>query len=343
MNAEIMEREIDTTAPVFTNELIRSEIEQQIATAKRWPRSVKGFFNRALELATLNESIASQCIYALPRDGKTIEGPSARLAEIVASEWGNCRAGARIVDESGEFITAQGVFHDLEKNTAITFEVKRRITDKRGNRFKPDMIAVTGNAACSIALRNAVFKGVPKALWSDIYEAARKAAVGDVQTLANKRAAALATFQKYGVTPPQVFAVLGVAGEPDITLDHLATLRGMVTALKDGEVTPEEMFAIKDAPAKAADSPQPKQTLDAFARPAGADTSQDNADAEILESIRRVESCQTAADADAIQAAELERLKDLGIDGAERVIGAANAVRLRIQRDSSPSTRRATR
>lgn len=76
---------------------------------------------------------------------------------------------------------------------------------------------------------------------------------------------------------------------------------------------------------------------------ADADASQDNADAEILESIRRVESCHTAADADAIQAAELERLKDLGIDGAERVIGAANAVRLRIQRDASPSTRRATR
>jgi hypothetical protein len=112
------------------------------------------------------------------------------------------------------------------------------------------MIGVTANAACSIALRNAILKGVPKAFWSDLYEAARKTIMGDFQTLANRRAAALAAFQKFGVKPEQIFSNLGVRGEEDITLDNLVTLRGMLTALREGDSTPEQMFPSAPEPAE---------------------------------------------------------------------------------------------
>lgn len=223
--------------------LNKSEIDMQIATAHKYPRSIKRFRDEALAMVTLNENIAQECIYSLPRDGKNIEGPSARFAEVVASAWGNSRAGARVVSDAGDFVTAQGVFHDLERNVAITYEVQRRIVDRQGRRFKPDMIGVTANAACSIALRNAILKGVPKAFWSDMYEQARKVAIGDVQTLANRRARALAVLQKMGVPNDTVFAFLKVNGEQDITIEHLATLFGITTALKDGETTPEQAFA----------------------------------------------------------------------------------------------------
>jgi hypothetical protein len=224
--------------------LNRSEIEQQIATARRFPRSVKKFRDEALQMVTLSESIAGQCIYALPRDNKTIEGPSARFAEVIASAWGNCRAGARVVDDSGEFVTAQGVFHDLERNVAITYEVQRRITDKRGNRYKADMIGVTANAACSIALRNAILKGVPKAFWEDMYIEARKVIMGDIKTLANRRADAVATFQKFGVSVEQLCVKLGVPGIEDVGLEHLVVLRGLLTAIKEGDTSAEETFAM---------------------------------------------------------------------------------------------------
>ena len=222
--------------------LNRSEIDQQIATAHRFPRSVKRFRDEAMAMVTLNESVAGQCIYALPRDGKTIEGPSARFAEVIASAWGNSRAGARVIDDRGDFVVAQGVFHDLERNVAITYEVQRRITDKQGRRFKTDMIGVTANAACSIALRNAILKGVPKAFWDDMYAEARKVVMGDVKTLANRRADAVALFQRFGVTVEQLCAKLEVAGVEDISLEHLVTLRGLVTAIKEGDTTVEEAF-----------------------------------------------------------------------------------------------------
>lgn len=243
--------------------LNRSEIDMQVATAHKFPRSIKRFRNEALQMVTLNESVAESCIYALPRGDKTIEGPSARFAEVVASAWGNCRAGARVVSDQGDFITAQGMFYDCERNVGLTYEVQRRITDKRGNRFNADMIGVTGNAASSIALRNAILKGVPKAFWDDMYQAARAVVMGDFSTLANRRADALKAFVAFGVTNEQVFAKLGVEGTHDITLEHLVTLRGLITAIKEGDTTPELAFAT-DGGAK----PAATQTAKTKAEPA---------------------------------------------------------------------------
>lgn len=223
----------------------RAEIDSQITTARAYPRSIKRFMNEALQMVTLTEAIADSCIYAVPRkekgQTKMIEGPSARFAEVVAHSWGNCRAGARVVAEEQDFVVAQGVFHDLEKNTVITYEVKRSIKGKYG-RFTNDMIGVTGNAACSIALRNAVLKGVPKSFWLNLYEEARRTAIGDAKTLANKRSDMLAYFQKLGVNDAMILDKLGKKGIEDIGLDELAQLKGLATAIKEGDTTIEQVF-----------------------------------------------------------------------------------------------------
>lgn len=229
-----------------------AEVNQQITTARQYPRSVKASLATALELATLTVETAEECMYALPRDGKTIEGPSARLAEIIANSWGNCQAGARIVDEGPRFVTAQGVFWDMERNVRIVYEVKRRITGRNNQRFSDDMISVTANAACSIALRNAVFKGVPKALWAGVYERAREVAIGNQETLSSRRARAFAVLQKMGAPEPAVLTKLGRKGVEDVTLDDLTTLQGIRNAIKEGEISVEEAFALEQPKAKPA-------------------------------------------------------------------------------------------
>lgn len=232
--------------------LNKSEIDQQIATARRWPRQIVTFRREALQLATLDERTAAECIYSLPRKQydkqtgdfitKTIEGPSARLAEILNYAWGNTRAGARVVSEDDEFVTAQGLFYDLEKNTAISYEVQRRIVDSKGRRYNLDMIGVTSNAACSIALRNAICKGIPKALWKPIYDAARSVIAGDTKTLASRRDEAIKAFAIFGVTPEMIYATLGIKGIQDITIEHMVTLKGLLTAIQEGDTTPEQAF-----------------------------------------------------------------------------------------------------
>lgn len=222
--------------------LSKAEMDVQVTTAKMYPRDLKRFKNNSMAMVTMSEKVAGECIYALPRAGKTIEGPSARFAEILASNWGNCRAGARVIGEEKDYIIAQGVFHDLETNVAITYEVKRKITNKQGKRYNADMIMTTANAACSIALRNSVLKGIPKAMWDEMYEAARKEIVGDAKTLANKVADALQYLQKLGATEEMVLGKLELKSTEDINSDHLVTLRGLATAIKDGDTTVERAF-----------------------------------------------------------------------------------------------------
>src|SRR5688500_14733606 len=77
--------------------LNRSEIDMQISTAKKYPRSVTRFKRDVESLACLDEETAATMFYSLPRGGKNIIGPSVRFAEVVASSWGNIRSGARVI------------------------------------------------------------------------------------------------------------------------------------------------------------------------------------------------------------------------------------------------------
>jgi len=242
MDQEQQSAELVVVEPSALEALNRAEIDTLITTAKRYPRSITEFRKRCNDLATLDSFIAAECTYKLKRGGKEIVGPTARFAEIVAHSWGNCRAGARVISVGERMITAQGYFADLEANVAIQYEVQRRITNKDGERFNDDMIGVTGNAACSIALRNAVLKGVPKAIWNPMWERSRQAAKGDISTLIDRRNAAFDQLAKMGVQADRVFNALGVGGPADIGLDELVELNQLITAINEGDQSIDDAF-----------------------------------------------------------------------------------------------------
>lgn len=225
----------------------RGEIDIQIATAKRFPRVITDFKRTAMALATLDEDTAATMYYRLPRGGKQIEGPSVRLAEVVMHSWGNMRAEARIVSIDESFITVVGTAFDMERNVASRHEVKRRITDSRGKRYNDDMIQNTGNAASSIALREAVFKIVPRSLFKDVFEAAKETSLGKAKTMSQRREAAFGWFEKAGVSRERILARLDRKGMDDVTVDDLLTLTGWRTSIKDGDLQLDEAFAIAGA------------------------------------------------------------------------------------------------
>lgn len=232
--------------------LAKAEIDQQISTAHAYPRSMTKVARNILGYVTMSEASAKECTYSLPRGGTPITGPSIRLAEIVFSQFGNCRGGARVVhvDRREMFVEAEGIFHDLETNAATTKRVRRRISDRNGKLLSDDMIIVTGNAACSIAFRNAVLAGVPKALWGEAYDAALSTIKGDVKTLPERRIAAMKVMAAFGLKPEQVYAILGIDGERDLGLDQLAVLIGYHSALKNEEITVEELLKAAEPEAK---------------------------------------------------------------------------------------------
>ena len=224
--------------------MAKAELDAAILTAHANPRQVKKVINNIKSLVTLDEETAAECIYALPRGGKPIRGPSVRLAEIVAQQWGNNRVEAEVVeiDRVNKIIRARGTFHDLESNSAVRAGATRRIADKRGRLYNDDMIAVAASAASAIARRNAIFAGVPRFAYRRAYEAAEQVIAGDIKTLAERRDKAIKAFAHFGVKPEQIFAVLGVNSIDDITLDNVISLAAMYAALKNGEETVETLF-----------------------------------------------------------------------------------------------------
>jgi hypothetical protein len=261
--------------------LARAEVDQQVTTARAYPRSLSRAVEHILTLATLDETAANECIYALKRDNKLIKGPSIRLAEIIASQWGNCRVGARVVhvDRFEKFVEAEGIFHDLETNMATTARIRRRISTKSGGTFSEDMIVVTGNAACAIAKRNAILGGVPRGVWRKAYDAVEHVISGDVKTLVSRRRSAIATLAaEFKITADRIFEALEIGGEEDIDLERLSLLTAMRSSLKNGEATVEELFP-KPQPSNGA----PKglnDKLDALA--AGVDTPHDPDTGEVI-------------------------------------------------------------
>lgn len=220
----------------------KGEVEMQLEAAHRYPRSVRKFLDEAKTLATLDVETAEACMYSFKRGGKNITGPSIRCAEIVISCWGNSHVGARVVAVEDKEIVAQGGAWDLEKNIKCTMETRRRITGKDGSRFSDDMIAITGNAAASIALRNAIFKIVPLAYVNRVYDAARKVAVGSASTLSDRRAKVLTGLAKMGASIDRVLAALDKPSVDDISADDVAHLIGLGTAIKDGSQKLDDVF-----------------------------------------------------------------------------------------------------
>lgn len=220
----------------------KSEVDIQVSTAKAYPRDVEQSLARIKQLATIDNETAENCFYALKRGDTFIEGPSVRLAEIIGCAWGNLRVQARIIGNDGKFITAQGIAHDLETNFAASVEVKRRITDRNGRTFNEDMQVVTGNAAASIAFRNALLKVVPSAVTHRIVAEIRQVAKGNALSLEQRVANMLKWFESVGVTRQQVLAHIGVAGADKITEEQADYLRGLAVALKEGSTTVKDTF-----------------------------------------------------------------------------------------------------
>lgn len=246
-----MEAEIITTEQVGTEMIYqqdKAQIDTQIATAKAYPRNIQQSVQDSIATVTMDVETASSCSYALPRGGKTINGPSVHLALILAQNWGNLRIEAKIASIDNKTITSQAVCFDLQKNIAIKVEVKRSIMTKTG-RMNDDMITVTGNAANSISLRNAILKVIPKAVVDKVSKSAKQLITGDISDetkLIKKRNSVLEGFKNsYGVTEKEVLDVLGKPSTANITGEDLVTLIGYAQSIKDGDSTADLIFRAK--------------------------------------------------------------------------------------------------
>lgn len=236
----------DAQSVIQMDAIEKANVDVQVSTAKQFPRNVTRAIQNSIVMATIDPETAQMMRYALPRGGKPITGPSVHLAKLIVSNWGNVRAEAKVVQITDSQVVSRGTCWDLENNVATAIEVRRNIKGKGGQRFSDDMITVVGNAANSIAFRNAVFSVIPKAVTDKVYRAAQECITGDLSDeakLLQKRTNCLKFFNdEYGITEEEVIKLCGKQTVNQIKADEIALMLGIYQSLKDGDTTVEEVM-----------------------------------------------------------------------------------------------------
>ena len=272
----------DAQSVIQMDAIEKANVDVQVSTAKQFPRNVTRAIQNSIVMATIDPETAQMMRYALPRGGKPITGPSVHLAKLIVSNWGNIRAEAKVVQITDSQVVSRGTCWDLENNVATAIEVRRNIKGKGGQRFSDDMITVVGNAANSIAFRNAVFSVIPKAVTDKVYRAAQECITGDLSDeakLLQKRTNCLKFFNdEYGITEEEVIKLCGKQTVNQIKAEEIALMLGIYQSLKDGDTTVEEVMEpirkekkkddIAAAAAEAATQGKAKKKDDLFGREA---------------------------------------------------------------------------
>lgn len=226
-------------------------LDVQVSTAKAYPRSITRFRNDLAEWSCYDEGTAAGCTYALPVSGTTQVGPSVRFAECVLAAYTNLVVETRTVEEADKFVLVQATVRDLERNIANRQEVRRSIAGRDGKRYKDHLVTTTIQAALSIALRNAIFRVVPRALWLPIWNQTRRVAAGDAESFGAKRSALVKSLNAAGVDNERLLRRIEKAGLNDIGPNELIFLRNSLESLQAGDSLVEDLFP--DKPSAAAE------------------------------------------------------------------------------------------
>lgn len=110
------------------------EVQAAMVIAKKFPRNEVESYNRILR-ACQRKSLAEQSMYEYPRGGTKVTGPSIRLAEAMAQNWGNLDFGILELEQKAGESQVMAYAWDLETNTRQTkvFNVPHVRGTKKGN------------------------------------------------------------------------------------------------------------------------------------------------------------------------------------------------------------------
>lgn len=228
----------------------RQEIDLQISTAKRYPRNITGFVNSCIAQATLDPEIAQSLFYSVPvgkgMNGKQLyaDGPSIRLAELVAANYKNLRYSTDIISEDEKSITARAMVMDLENNAARSFTHSESVVGTNGRRYSDRQIERIKDVAQSKALRKAIFTVVPAALIKPVISAARSLLEGQTASLASRKANVVGWIKSLRIDAKRVWTALGIAGADDLTPADIEQLTAIYQAIAAGETTVDDAFPV---------------------------------------------------------------------------------------------------
>lgn len=259
LRGEIVRRDMDnghqqqphTAAIAIAASRQAQEVQAAMIVAKNFPRDETAALER-IKTACKRPMLAAAASYKYPRGNQTVVGPSIRLAEVLAQNWGNVDFGIVEVEQRDGESTVMAYAWDLETNTRQTkiFQVPHIRHTKQGAHALTDPRDVYEMVANQGArrLRACILGIIP----GDIQDAAVKACNATLagksdKPLIDRVREMVSKFAEMGVTKDMIEARLGHRIERCVEKD-IVDFIGIYNTLRDGMASREEFFTVSEKP-----------------------------------------------------------------------------------------------
>lgn len=294
-------RELNPVAE-STQQRAVADIQSAMVMAKRFPRDQLAAMDRILQACT-RPSLADGALYSYARSGSDITGPSIRLAEMLAQNWGNVEFGIRELSQTNGESSVEAFAFDLETNTrqVKVFQVPHVRHTRAGSKRLEDPRDVYELVANQGArrLRACILGIIP----GDVVDAAVKQCEVTLHTNADvtpeRVKSMLQAFKdNYGVTQDMIQKRIQRRIDA-MTPALMVQLKKIYQSLKDGMSSPGDWFDIQEGTNKKSVSldelqKNPAEQVDAGT---GEITQPDPADDRRYDDMRlALSECQTISD-----------------------------------------------
>ena len=224
------------------------EVQVAMLAAKKFPRDQVTAFNNIM-MACQRKKLAESSMYEYPRGGQKVTGPSIRLAEAIAQNWGNIDFGFMELEQRGGVSQVMAYAWDLETNARQTklFSVPHIRHTKKGDyplTDPRDIYELVANQAAR-RVRACILGIIP----GDVVEAAiercnKTMREGNDEPLVDRVRTMAMDFEKdFSVTLPMLEKYLGCRSDA-FSENDFVRLKKVYVALRDGMAKREDYFEI---------------------------------------------------------------------------------------------------
>jgi hypothetical protein len=280
-------------AAIAAAEGVKAMIQSAYMMALNRPR--KADQARAKILAACKRpEFAARAQYSKPVGGKSMTGPSIRLAELAVREWGNIRSDVQVVYEDRMTRRVKVNMLDLETNASFAKEITisktverreskgREVLGERANTTgqivfivaaTDDEIQVKESAMISKVIRNEGLRLIPSDIIDEAMEIAQETLRNrDAQDPESAKKRMVDAFSEFGVWPQDLENYLR---HPlaQISPIELGELRKVYQAIKDGDARWSDYIEAPAAEAKPSTAERVKEQIRKPA-PSGVSTAQ---------------------------------------------------------------------
>lgn len=224
------------------------EVQAAMVIAKKFPRDEVESFNRIMT-SCQRKSLAANAMYEYPRGGTKVTGPSIRLAEAMAQNWGNLDFGIIELEQKNGESQVMAYAWDLETNTRQTkiFNVPHVRGTKKGNVALTDprdiyeMVANQG----ARRLRSCILGVIPgDVIDAAVAECQKTLANGNAEPLIDRVRKGIKLFEeKFSVTQQMLEKYIGCKCEA-FSENDMVRLNNVYRSLKDGMAKREDFFDV---------------------------------------------------------------------------------------------------